>query len=58
MFKYKIGDTYYSLEELSGLKTYDINGNGKLTLNTLGTYSVENGTIKKQSLVLAKPLED
>lgn len=58
MFKYKIGDTYYSLEELSGWNTWDGNGSGKLTLNTLGTYSVENGEIKKQSLILARPLED
>ena len=58
MFKYKIGNTYYSLEELSGWNTWDSVGNGKLTLNNLGTYSIENGEIKKQPLVLAKPLED
>lgn len=58
MFKCKIGDTYYSLEELSGWNAWDSVGNGKLTLNNLYNYSIEDGEIKKQQLVLAKPLED
>ena len=58
MFKYKIGDVYYSLEELSGWNAWDSTGNGKFTLDNLYNYSIENGEIKKQQIVLAKPLED
>lgn len=58
MFKYKIGETYHSLDALSGWNTWDSSGNGKLTLNKLVTYSIENGEVKTQSLVLAKSLED
>ena len=58
MFKYKIGDVYYSLEELSGWNAWDSTGNWKFTLDNLYNYSIENWEIKKQQIVLAKPLED